>query len=237
MDPYNPNNLNLNPDIFAVPGYYLSMEPSWSSSQFSVNAFAGFQQSPNAFSQMQQMQQMQSLQNMIKRNSFNMQVQSQQPQPVESSQSPQPVEDKIEIVPETQPQVAVDQNQSSKAKAKPWTRLEEEAQFKAYTEVMAQKAKVKVRVVEEKVRLNKEKNELKEWEIMTTDVENYSEEKRATLKKMQERIMKSGVVFRIFFRLCLFNLCNVWFFNINEFIFISYLINVKKVDEVKKINK
>ncbi|MFS7993920.1 hypothetical protein Hanom_Chr12g01099871 [Helianthus anomalus] len=75
------------------------MVPSWSSSQFSFNAFAGFQQSPNAFSQMQQMQ---SLQNMMMRNSFNMQFQSQQPQPVESSQQPQPVEDDIEIVSETQ---------------------------------------------------------------------------------------------------------------------------------------
>ncbi|MFS7972036.1 hypothetical protein Hanom_Chr09g00839901 [Helianthus anomalus] len=89
MDPYNPNNPNPNPNVFAVPDYYPSMESSWSSSQFSVNAFAGFQQSPNAFSQMQQMQ---SLQHMMMRNPFNMQLQSQQPQPVESSQQPQPVE-------------------------------------------------------------------------------------------------------------------------------------------------
>ncbi|MFS7939306.1 hypothetical protein Hanom_Chr05g00450161 [Helianthus anomalus] len=85
------------------------------------------------------------------------------------------------------------------------------AQFKTYTEVVAQKAKVKervaeegvrvagekvrvagekVRVAEEKVRVDKEKNKLKEWDIMTTDVESYSEQKRATLKKMQEKIMK-----------------------------------------------
>ncbi|MFS7995640.1 hypothetical protein Hanom_Chr12g01120301 [Helianthus anomalus] len=84
-------------------------------------------------------------------------------------------------------------------------------QFKSYTEVTAQKAKVKERVpeervrvagekvrvarekvcvTEEKVRVNKEKNELKEWDIMTTDVESYPEQKRAIFKKMQEKIMK-----------------------------------------------
>ncbi|MFS8019263.1 hypothetical protein Hanom_Chr15g01401741 [Helianthus anomalus] len=127
MDPYNLNNQNTNLDVFVVPGYYPSMEPSWSSSQFSLNAFAGFQQSPNAFSQMQQMQ---SLQRMMMRNPFNTQLQSQQPQPVESSQQPQPVKDDIESVPETQPQsskrkkgkqAAVDKDQPSKAKAKTWT--------------------------------------------------------------------------------------------------------------------
>ncbi|MFS7977500.1 hypothetical protein Hanom_Chr10g00904731 [Helianthus anomalus] len=86
--------------------------------------------------QLQTMQQMQSLQQMMMRNPFNTQLQSQQPQPIESSQQPQPVEDYIEIVPETQPQsskrkkgkqVVVDKDQPSKAKAKPWTRIEEEA--------------------------------------------------------------------------------------------------------------
>ncbi|XP_021995584.1 glutathione S-transferase T3-like [Helianthus annuus] len=139
MDPYNSNNPNNpNPNVFAVPGYYPSMEPSWTSSQFAFNAFAGFQQSPNVFSQMQQMQ---SLQNMMMQNPFNMQFHSQQQQPVESSQQPQPVEDDIEIVSETQPQsskrkkrkqVTVDQNQPSKAKAKTWTRIEEEALAKAW---------------------------------------------------------------------------------------------------------
>ncbi|MFS7958436.1 hypothetical protein Hanom_Chr07g00678511 [Helianthus anomalus] len=113
------------------------MEPSWSSSQFSHNSFVGFQQSPNAFSQMQQVQ---SLQQMLMRNPFNTQLQSQQPQPVASSQQPQPVEDDIEIVPETQPQsskrkkgkqVVVDKYQPSKAKAKMWMRIEEEALAKA----------------------------------------------------------------------------------------------------------
>ncbi|MFS7899724.1 hypothetical protein Hanom_Chr00s075060g01790791 [Helianthus anomalus] len=74
-------------------------------------------------------------------NPFNTQHQSQQPQPVESSQQLQPVEDDIEIVPETKPQslkrkkgkqVAVDKDQPSKAKAKPWTRIEEEALAKAW---------------------------------------------------------------------------------------------------------
>ncbi|MFS7985899.1 hypothetical protein Hanom_Chr11g01004111 [Helianthus anomalus] len=122
-----------------MPGYYPSMEPSWSSSQFSLNAFTGFQQTPNAFTQMNQlqtMQRMQSLQQMMMQNPFNTQLQSQQPQPVESSQQPQPVEDDIEIVPETQTQsskhkkgkqMVVHKDQPSKAKAKPWTRIEEEA--------------------------------------------------------------------------------------------------------------
>ncbi|KAJ0497925.1 putative glutathione transferase [Helianthus annuus] len=115
------------------------MEPN-AFSQFYVNAFAGFQQSPNAFSNTQQML---ALQNLMIRNPFNMQpVQSSQlPQPVQSSQPLQPVEDDIEVIPETQPQsskrkkgkqVAVDQNQQSKTKPKLWTRIEEEALAKVY---------------------------------------------------------------------------------------------------------
>ncbi|XP_022018852.1 uncharacterized protein LOC110918881 [Helianthus annuus] len=135
MDPYNPNNPN--PNVFSVPSYYPSMFSN-AFSQFSVKAFASFQQSSNAFSNMPQMQ---ALQNMMMRNPFKMQVQSQQPQPVESSQPLQPVEGDIEVVPETKPQsskrkkgkqVAVDQNQPSKPKPKPWTRIEDEALAQAY---------------------------------------------------------------------------------------------------------
>ncbi|KAJ0532967.1 hypothetical protein HanRHA438_Chr09g0385431 [Helianthus annuus] len=156
MDPYNPNNLNPNPNAnpnpnpnanaFSVPGYYLTMDPSWSSSQFSLNTFSGFQQTPNAFSQMSQvqsMQQMKSLQQMMLQNPFNSQFQSQpqpSPTPVESSPQPQPLEDEVEeCVPETQPhsskwkkrkqvaREAGDKDQSSRAKSKPWRKFKEEA--------------------------------------------------------------------------------------------------------------
>ncbi|MFS8015685.1 hypothetical protein Hanom_Chr15g01359591 [Helianthus anomalus] len=50
------------------------------------------------------------------------------------------------------------------------------AQFKVYTEVTAQKAKAKEREVKEWVRLKKKKNEYKDYEIMTTDINSYSEE-------------------------------------------------------------
>ncbi|MFS7913371.1 hypothetical protein Hanom_Chr02g00141051 [Helianthus anomalus] len=64
-------------------------------------------------------------------------------------------------------------------------------QFKTYTEVTAQKAKAKERAVKEraraagqKVRVADDKVRLKEWEILTMNVDNYPETKRSTLKKM-----------------------------------------------------
>ncbi|KAJ0871059.1 hypothetical protein HanRHA438_Chr11g0507851 [Helianthus annuus] len=68
------------------------------------------------------------------------------------------------------------------------------AQFKAYTEVTDQKEMVKehvaeerVRVAEEKVWVDNEKNELKEWEIMKADVESYPEQKTSHFKKKCKR--------------------------------------------------
>ncbi|MFS7896556.1 hypothetical protein Hanom_Chr00s004971g01727111 [Helianthus anomalus] len=59
------------------------------------------------------------------------------------------------------------------------------AQFKAYTEVTTQKAQPKQREVDERVRLKQETVELKEWEIMTADVNSYLEEDRPVLRKMK----------------------------------------------------
>ncbi|MFS7993796.1 hypothetical protein Hanom_Chr12g01098311 [Helianthus anomalus] len=64
------------------------------------------------------------------------------------------------------------------------------AQFKADTEVTAQKANTKEREVEERVWLKNEKNEYKDWEIMTTDINSYPKEDRANLRKMKEKIVK-----------------------------------------------
>ena len=64
------------------------------------------------------------------------------------------------------------------------------AQFKEYTEVTAQKAKVKERAVEERARASNERSVQKEWDILTADVDTYPEEKRAALKKLQETIMR-----------------------------------------------
>ncbi|MFS7956796.1 hypothetical protein Hanom_Chr07g00658761 [Helianthus anomalus] len=47
MYPFNPNVPN-NPNVFWVPGYYPTMEPN-PFGQFSANAFAAFQNSPNVF--------------------------------------------------------------------------------------------------------------------------------------------------------------------------------------------
>ncbi|MFS7980019.1 hypothetical protein Hanom_Chr10g00934491 [Helianthus anomalus] len=131
MDPYNPNNPNPNSNVFSVPGYYPTMDSSWSTSQFS---FSGFQQTPNAFGQMNQMQ---SVQQMLMRNLFNSQFQSQ-PQPSPPPlESPQPIEDEVkEYVPETQPQTSKRKkrkqvaclagNQPSRAKPRPLSKIEEE---------------------------------------------------------------------------------------------------------------
>ncbi|MFS7961075.1 hypothetical protein Hanom_Chr08g00710501 [Helianthus anomalus] len=92
MNPFNPNNFNPNnpnpnnPNFFSSPAYTPTMDPSRGSPPF---AFSGFQQSPNAFSQMsqvQQMQQYQTLQQFMQHNSLQLdQFQSQpltsQPQP------------------------------------------------------------------------------------------------------------------------------------------------------------
>ncbi|KAJ0483579.1 hypothetical protein HanIR_Chr13g0666321 [Helianthus annuus] len=63
MDPFNnpdtPNTPSNNPNtptnptqpnVFSVPGYYPTLEPN-QFSQFSSNAFASFQQSPNQITQ------------------------------------------------------------------------------------------------------------------------------------------------------------------------------------------
>ncbi|KAJ0509526.1 hypothetical protein HanIR_Chr11g0529811 [Helianthus annuus] len=70
-------------------------------------------------------------------------------------------------------------------------------QFKTYTEVTAQKARAKEwaideksRVAGEKLRLFDDKVQLKEWEMLTMDVDSYPEPKRSTLIKLQNDIMK-----------------------------------------------
>ncbi|MFS7902696.1 hypothetical protein Hanom_Chr01g00014231 [Helianthus anomalus] len=87
MDPYNPNNPNSSSHPFSSSGYTPVMD----------NAFAGYQQMPNAFNQYPfnpyQMQQP----NM----SFNP-YQMQQPNMPQTQIEEQ--DDEIEVVPETQPQ-------------------------------------------------------------------------------------------------------------------------------------
>ncbi|XP_022034764.1 uncharacterized protein LOC110936658 [Helianthus annuus] len=148
MDPFNnPDNPNTpnnptQPNVFSVPGYYPTLEPN-QFSQYSSNAFASFQHSPNQFAQISQNQ---ALQQMMMRGAWNFPpVQPQpiptppvQPQPIPTQSEP---EDDVEIVPETQPpkgkgkrnkgkQVVGDQ--PSKPKATKWTPIEEEALAKAF---------------------------------------------------------------------------------------------------------
>ncbi|XP_022031267.1 glutathione S-transferase T3-like [Helianthus annuus] len=158
MDPFNnpdtPNTPSNNPNtptnptqpnVFSVLGYYPTLEPN-QFSQFSSNAFASFQQSPNQFTQIFQNQ---ALQQMMMRGAWNFPPVQPQPIPTPPVQ-PQPIptppvqsepEDDVEIVPETQPpkgkgkrnkgkQVAGDQ--ASKPKAIKWTPIEEEALAKAF---------------------------------------------------------------------------------------------------------
>ena len=103
MNPFNPNNPNPNnpnpnqPNFFSTPAYTPTMDPSWGASQF---PFSGFQQTPNAFSQMsqlQQIQQYQALQQIMQRNTFE-QLQSQSQPPVQLD------DDDEEVVPESPPQ-------------------------------------------------------------------------------------------------------------------------------------
>ncbi|MFS7973070.1 hypothetical protein Hanom_Chr09g00852261 [Helianthus anomalus] len=77
--PNNPNSPNnpTPPNVFSVPGYYPTIEPN-QFSQYSSNAFAAFQHSPNQFSQNQ------ALQQLMMRGAFNLQpipTQPVQPQP------------------------------------------------------------------------------------------------------------------------------------------------------------
>ncbi|KAJ0753217.1 putative glutathione transferase [Helianthus annuus] len=157
MDPFNnPENPNTSnnpntpnnptqPNVFSVPGYYPTLEPN-QFSQYSSNAFASFQQSPNQFTQISQNQ---ALQQMMMRGAWNFPPVQPQPIPTPPVQ-PQPIptppvqsepEDDVEIVPETQPpkgkgkrnkgkQVVGDQ--TSKPKAIKWTPIEEEALAKAF---------------------------------------------------------------------------------------------------------
>ncbi|KAJ0913510.1 putative No apical meristem-associated domain-containing protein [Helianthus annuus] len=84
--------------------------------------------------------------------------------------------------------------------------------LKTYTDVSAQKAKVKERAVEEKtrvaeeklrekvrllnkkIRISDEKIRLKDWEIITMDVDEYPEPKHSMLKKLQTDIMKKNQI-------------------------------------------
>ncbi|MFS7942772.1 hypothetical protein Hanom_Chr06g00492361 [Helianthus anomalus] len=109
MNPFNPNNPNPNntnpnnpnpnqPNFFSSPAYTPTMDPSWGASQF---PFSGFQQTPNAFSQMsqlQQVQQYQALQQIMQRNTFE-QLQSQSQPPVRLE------DDDEEVVPESSPRI------------------------------------------------------------------------------------------------------------------------------------
>ncbi|XP_021984862.1 uncharacterized protein LOC110880698 [Helianthus annuus] len=123
------------------------MDPSWGAPQF---PFSGIQQTPNAFSQMsqlQQMQQYQAVQQIMQRNTFE-QLQSQPP----TSQPQSPVQlddDDEEVVPESPPQELKRKKNKgkgkkvenvpetapksgSRAKGRPWTKVEEEALAMAF---------------------------------------------------------------------------------------------------------
>ncbi|XP_035839105.1 glutathione S-transferase T3-like [Helianthus annuus] len=140
--PNNPNNPNnpTQPNVFSVPGYYPMLEPN-KFSQYSSNAFASFQHSPNQFAQISQNQ---ALLQMMMRGAWNFPPVQPQPiptppvQPILTQSEP---EDDVEIIPETQPpkgkgkrnkgkQVVGDQ--PSKLKATKWTPVEEEALAKAF---------------------------------------------------------------------------------------------------------
>ncbi|KAJ0493332.1 hypothetical protein HanIR_Chr12g0584991 [Helianthus annuus] len=89
--------------------------------------------------------------------------------------------------------------------------------LKMYNDVSAQKTKAKERAVEEKTRVSEEKlrekvrfsNEktrisdekirLKEWEIISMNVEDEPEPKRSMLKKLQHDIMKKIKLFNSMF--------------------------------------
>ncbi|MFS7989410.1 putative glutathione transferase transcription factor MYB family [Helianthus anomalus] len=149
MNPFNPNNPNPNnpnpnnpnpnqPNFFSSPAYTPTMDPSWGASQF---PFSGFQQTPNAFSQMsqlQQVQQYQALQQIMQRNTFE-QLQSQSQPPVQLE------DDDEEVVPESPPQELTRKKNKGKgkkvepetapkprAKGRPWTKVEEEALAMAF---------------------------------------------------------------------------------------------------------
>ncbi|MFS8029318.1 hypothetical protein Hanom_Chr16g01520921 [Helianthus anomalus] len=106
MDSFNnPNNPNnpTQPNVFSVPGYYPTLEPN-QFSQYSSNAFASFQHSPNQFAQLSQNQ---ALQQMMMRGAYNFPPNptppvQPQPIPTQSFQQSEP-EDDVEVVPETQP--------------------------------------------------------------------------------------------------------------------------------------
>ncbi|MFS8022527.1 hypothetical protein Hanom_Chr16g01440541 [Helianthus anomalus] len=121
------------------------MDPSWSASQFS---FLGFQQTPNAFSQMSQCNPCKKCNPCNKANAKPIQLTISIPTTtftatVESSPQPQPVEGEVEeCVPETQPQspkrkkgkkvARLNGDQPSRAKLQPWSKIEDEALAKAW---------------------------------------------------------------------------------------------------------
>ncbi|XP_022027218.1 sporozoite surface protein 2-like [Helianthus annuus] len=92
--PNNPNNPNnpTQPNVFSVPGYYSMIEPN-QFSQYSSNAFAASQHSPNQFSRNQ------ALQQLMMRGAFNL-----QPNPMQPVQPQSEPDQDVKVVPETQPQ-------------------------------------------------------------------------------------------------------------------------------------
>ncbi|XP_022032368.1 glutathione S-transferase T3-like [Helianthus annuus] len=72
---------------------------------------------------------------------------------------------------------------AQKTKAKEWV-VEEK------TRVAEEKLREKVRLSNKKIRISDEKIRLKEWEMITMDVDQYPEPKRSMLKKLQNDIMK-----------------------------------------------
>ncbi|XP_022040950.1 uncharacterized protein LOC110943513 [Helianthus annuus] len=136
MDPYNPNNPNSSSYSFSSSGYTPAMD----------NAFAGYQQMPNAFNQYpfnpMQMQQPNmpfnpyQMQQLIQ-NPLNM---SYQPTPQAPRTQIEEQDDDVEVVPETQPEPSKKKNKKGKGKKEDaaakqqqqWTKIEEEALAKAY---------------------------------------------------------------------------------------------------------
>ncbi|MFS7934032.1 hypothetical protein Hanom_Chr05g00386731 [Helianthus anomalus] len=133
--PNNPNNPNnpTEPNVFSVRGYYPTIEPN-KFSQYPSNAFATFQHSPNQFSQ-------------YSSNAFAAFQHSTEP---DATRTIEPDED-VEVISETQPQKEKGKRRKDKqvvgekpfkAKARPWTPIEEEALTKAYIGTSTRPTKV-----------------------------------------------------------------------------------------------
>ncbi|MFS7959602.1 putative glutathione transferase [Helianthus anomalus] len=126
MDPCNPNNPNSSSHPFSSSGYTPVMD----------NAFAGYQQMPNAFNQYP-FNPMQMQQPNMSFNPYQMQ-QPNMPQAPQTQIEEQ--DDEIEVVQETQPEPSKKKNKKGKGKKEDaagkqqqqWTKIEEEALAKAY---------------------------------------------------------------------------------------------------------